>query len=494
VTPQVTPRAAPSPINAAYAPSLFWDGRATGQFVDPQTGAVAIGAGGALESQSVAPPVSTVEMAHEGIDWNQITGKLARVRPLDLATGLPADVAAALGSGPRPDYPELFRRAFGDGAITARRIAMAVATYERTLIANQTPWDRFQAGQTNALTQGQQAGLQTFQQNCAVCHTPPFFTNHGFRNIGLRPVAEDTGRQGVTGNFADRGRFKVPSLRNAGLRARFMHNGQFGAMVDVVRFYVRAPGAAPQFPDNRDPAMQNIFFPPQAEPALVDFLVNGLTDPRVAAQTFPFDRPALYTERPNDQATQLGGGLPGSGGVLPRIIAEGPAMVGNMDYRVGVDGALGGATARLGVSSTPPAGGQITPERFLGQTTTAGSGAGGGVGTVHWPLTTEEVSGGQVLFLQWFVDDAGAPGGTALSGVLRVPVFCGSAGCPAVCGYANCDGSTVQPVLNVNDFVCFLNRFGAGDPYANCDGSTTPPVLNVNDFVCFLNRFGAGCQ
>jgi aminopeptidase N len=59
--------------------------------------------------------------------------------------------------------------------------------------------------------------------------------------------------------------------------------------------------------------------------------------------------------------------------------------------------------------------------------------------------------------------------------------------------YANCDGSTVQPVLNVADFACFLQRFAAGDPYANCDGSTVEPVLNVADFSCFLAAFAAGC-
>jgi uncharacterized membrane protein len=63
---------------------------------------------------------------------------------------------------------------------------------------------------------------------------------------------------------------------------------------------------------------------------------------------------------------------------------------------------------------------------------------------------------------------------------------------PAEC-YPNCDGSTVTPVLNVNDFTCFLNRYASGDSYANCDGSTAMPVLNVNDFTCFLNRFAAGC-
>jgi YVTN family beta-propeller protein len=63
---------------------------------------------------------------------------------------------------------------------------------------------------------------------------------------------------------------------------------------------------------------------------------------------------------------------------------------------------------------------------------------------------------------------------------------------PTVC-YANCDGSTTAPVLNVADFTCFLTKFAAGDVYANCDGSTTPPVLNVADFTCFLTKFAAGC-
>jgi glucose/arabinose dehydrogenase len=58
---------------------------------------------------------------------------------------------------------------------------------------------------------------------------------------------------------------------------------------------------------------------------------------------------------------------------------------------------------------------------------------------------------------------------------------------------ANCDGSTLAPILNVNDFSCFLNRFAAGECYANCDGSTAMPVLNVNDYSCFLNQYAVGC-
>ena len=59
--------------------------------------------------------------------------------------------------------------------------------------------------------------------------------------------------------------------------------------------------------------------------------------------------------------------------------------------------------------------------------------------------------------------------------------------------YANCDNSTSPPILNANDFQCFVNRYAEGDPAANCDGSTAPPTLNANDFQCFLNAFAAGC-
>jgi hypothetical protein len=64
---------------------------------------------------------------------------------------------------------------------------------------------------------------------------------------------------------------------------------------------------------------------------------------------------------------------------------------------------------------------------------------------------------------------------------------------PSAACYANCDGSTVGPVLNVQDFSCFLNRFASGETYANCDSSTFPPVLNIQDFSCFLNAFASGC-
>ncbi len=60
--------------------------------------------------------------------------------------------------------------------------------------------------------------------------------------------------------------------------------------------------------------------------------------------------------------------------------------------------------------------------------------------------------------------------------------------------YANCDGSSLAPILNINDFQCFMNLYAAQDPRANCDNSSSPPVLNVNDFQCFLNTYAVGCS
>jgi hypothetical protein len=89
----------------------------------------------------------------------------------------------------------------------------------------------------------------------------------------------------------------------------------------------------------------------------------------------------------------------------------------------------------------------------------------------------------------WIVGDGhyGPAWGTSRAFVLRPHQQ------PSSC-YANCDSSTVDPVLNVLDFNCFLNNFAAGNSYANCDASTLAPVLNVLDFNCFLSRFAAGCH
>jgi len=287
---QVTRRAANAAVGAVYSPELFWDGRAKATFVDPETGLTSIANRGALESQAIGPILSSVEMGRDARTWSSVTAKLAESEPLANATNIPADVLPLIAA--HPTYRDLFQAAFGDPAITAERIAFAIATYERTLVPNQTPWDQFVAGNTAAMTQGQTAGWNFFRGSpCAACHTPPTFSNFTYRNIGVRPPAEDPGRQEVSGLFGERGQFKVPTLRGVGLKTTYMHNGVFANLQDVVAHY--RPGNPAIFLDNIDPLLP-VGVPPQVLPALIDFMANALTDPRVAAQTFPFDEPALH--------------------------------------------------------------------------------------------------------------------------------------------------------------------------------------------------------
>ncbi|NJK88633.1 MAG: hypothetical protein HC923_04015 [Myxococcales bacterium] len=117
--PQFTGRKAPSYLDAMYYPDIFWDGRATSQFTVPNTGEVAITRGGALESQSMGPPLSDAEMACENRTWDDIEAKLEVVVPLALATELPDDMARILCD--YPSYPELFAWAFPNDPWSAQR-------------------------------------------------------------------------------------------------------------------------------------------------------------------------------------------------------------------------------------------------------------------------------------------------------------------------------------------------------------------------------------
>ncbi len=118
----------------------------------------------------------------------------------------------------------------------------------------------------------------------------------------------------------------------------------------------------------------------------------------------------------------------------------------------------------------------------------------GGVFDLSWST----IDSGGVMYSTGGVYSVGGTIGQPDAGTLGGAAYgCGGGfwhadGAPSC--YANCDQSTTAPVLNVNDFICFINKFAASDPYANCDGSTTPPALNVLDFACFLNAFAAGCS
>lgn len=310
--PQVTGRAAQSYFMNMFSDDNFWDGRATSEFIDPEDGITTIiASGGGLESQAVGPILSSVEMAHAGRTWNDVRTKLQSAIPLLYSSDIPADMEAAVQTD--PTYSDLFESAFGDSAITAARIGMAIATYERTLVANETPWDDFNDGNNAAMTANQIAGWEFLRDEsaCLRCHRPPLFTDDNFHNIGLRPSDEDFGREAITGQVNDRGRFKTPSLRNIGLRATLMHVGWVTSVQDAIEFYTERGGHV-QFTDDQSGVPTNtpgvfttyndINLPetgPGGEPIqaqVIDFLVNGLTAPRVANETAPFDRPTLYSE------------------------------------------------------------------------------------------------------------------------------------------------------------------------------------------------------
>jgi len=309
---QVTGRASPTILMSMYAQDIFWDGRARSAFADPlNRNDVLIPNDGALESQAVVPILSNVEMAHDGRTWADVINKLAVVTPLARAANIPPDMATALTQD--PSYPDLFGAAFGDPDITPARIAMAIATYERTLVPDQTPWDLFMAGDTTAMTANQIQGWTDFSEQtvCDNCHVIPDFTDHEFYNIGLRPAGDDIGRQAVTQLGDDFGRFKTPSLRNVGLRKAQMHVGWIADAQDAADFYNAETGNTrhsqftedqsgipTQNPGNFVDYSTLSFFVPNAarQAAVIDFLENGLTDQRVATEAFPFDRPVLGSE------------------------------------------------------------------------------------------------------------------------------------------------------------------------------------------------------
>jgi cytochrome c peroxidase len=475
---RVTNRASMSVINAAYTPLAFWDGRAASRFTDPETGAVAISAGGALESQIVGPPVNDVEMAHQARSWSQITARLQNATPLALATNIPPDVADALRAN--PSYPQLFTQAFGDGAITGRRIAFAIATYERTLISDQTDWDAFQAGNPNAMNQQERRGFQVFQtRNCAVCHTPPLFTGNTFRNIGLRPPGDDPGRQGVTGVPNDARRFKVPTVRNAALKTSFTHTGQFTALPQIVGFY---SNAGIQFPQNRDPLLP-IPLNAQDRQDLVAFIAGALVDPRVAAGTFPFDAPTLFSQRPNTSLVQTGNGLAGTGGQVPQWIAVTPPNLGNEGFKVGVRAPITPAPAWLRVSASPPVNDVVAPDEVVGPVTLgASAGPLPGYATAHWPVPSEPAYAGATMYMQWIVADPNAAGGMSRSRPLIVTILGVAPTCRAD---FNADGA-----VNSQDFFGFLGAFFAQDNAADFDASG---AVTSADFFAFLGVFFSGC-
>lgn len=198
-------RWAPSWINSAYYDTLFWDGRAS-----------------SLEQQTGLLP------GHMG--------------PVSAPGEMGGDVAAVVKKiNSIPGYKKQFKAAFG-GPATRENIAKAIASFERTLIAYKSPFQRYVNGDKKAISASAKRGFELFRgkAQCIICHTPPTMTDNQFHNIGVPqvgPLKVDEGRYAVTKDNDDKGAFKTPSLYNVASFAFFMHDGAFSTLKEVVDHY-----------------------------------------------------------------------------------------------------------------------------------------------------------------------------------------------------------------------------------------------------------------
>ena len=171
-----------------------------------------------------------------------------------------------------PVYAERFRTTFSSG-VNVKDLSRALASYVRTIRAGDSPFDHLVAGDADALSEREFQGLQLFQgkARCDRCHLGANLTDEGFHNTGVAwSDGEwlDDGRFGVTGQEADRGRFKTPTLREVARTAPYMHDGSLATLEEVVDFYDRGGNANPYL----DGHIRALHLTDQDKKALVAFL------------------------------------------------------------------------------------------------------------------------------------------------------------------------------------------------------------------------------
>lgn len=344
--PQVTRRRAPSVINSGYHSLLAYDGRHQN-----------------LEALVMEPPVNGVEMGFFGRTWTDVEAAITAASPLLLASDLPPRLSHFVAGR---TYPELFEIAFGSPGVNRFRISKAIACYLRTLNSDRSRWDLHLKGMVQ-LTPQEQWGLTLFTtpaNNATSCHTchsefEPGVQTSGpsvgqitmvpsgyygaqvptvllFHNIGVRPHSEDGGRFEVTNQSPDRGRFRVPSLRNVELAAPYFHNGRAGTLRDVIDFYNRGG----DFHANQAPSLTPRGYVPMEKDAIIA-LLKTLTDPRVAAGEYPFDAPTLGSQNGN-MPSYHGRGMETWSGERLAIHAPFAPRLGAQDFRILLSGATPG--------------------------------------------------------------------------------------------------------------------------------------------------------
>jgi cytochrome c peroxidase len=142
--------------------------------------------------------------------------------------------------GPIEGYRVQFQKVFGTG-VTPEGVAKAIAAYERAILSGNAPYDRFRAGDQNALTPAARRGLALFEgkAKCQRCHAGFNFTDESYHNLGVGMNREkpDFGRFTVTKREEHKGAFKTPTLRDVAKRPPYMHDGSMTSLAEVVAFY-----------------------------------------------------------------------------------------------------------------------------------------------------------------------------------------------------------------------------------------------------------------
>ncbi|NIJ55362.1 cytochrome-c peroxidase [Dyadobacter arcticus] len=136
------------------------------------------------------------------------------------------------------DYPAMFKKAFGTEEINSERMMKALSQFMLTMVSANSKYDYYVKGDVTAFKAQEKEGLVLFKNKCSSCHSGELFTDFSFRNNGLVPIkVNDQGRFAVTGTETDKYKFKVPSLRNAGLTAPYMHDGRYRTLEEVLDHY-----------------------------------------------------------------------------------------------------------------------------------------------------------------------------------------------------------------------------------------------------------------
>lgn len=180
-------------------------------------------------------------------------------------------------------YAEAFARAYPGEGLTRETIAKALAAFERSLVSNDSPFDRWVRGDRRAMTEAQVRGFRIFVEKgqCAACHAPPNFTDNGFHNVGLRSSGEPNahpGRYAQRRVAAMQGAFKTPTLRDISLTAPYFHDGSATTLHEVVDHY--AAGGVVK--TNLSPTLpRSLALTPQERDELVAFLNALTTEPKV---------------------------------------------------------------------------------------------------------------------------------------------------------------------------------------------------------------------